>query len=272
MATNSITFFTGYPFPPLTLEDPEEMNMKDKLEDACRDGNVEYVKTCLETKKEWVMKYPKFLHDALQTGNTEIVKLLLDAGMGADHMHTDGKDYLVSALIFLSNNTSARHENKRNNQKEIIRLLIEKGANIEGMVSGDFNTLVWWDAENTTVLIQAILTGDLDLIRYIIDEAHADIEARDEYGDTPLMAAVISGEIESVKFLVKSGAKINVVNLKEETPLTLAIKDRSPELVKTLVSSGAHFDKRGKNGWTPLHIASYAPIGIATTRDTLWFQ
>jgi len=57
-------------------------------------------------------------------------------------------------------------------------------------------------------LIDAVYEGDLEKVKKLLDEGE-DVNARDDYGRTPLHYASIYGIVDVVKFLVEKGADIN---------------------------------------------------------------
>ena len=73
----------------------------------------------------------------------------------------------------------------------------------------------------------------------------ADINAKNSYGDTPLMLAAGKGNLKVVSLLVKAGADVNAKNDDGDTPLVWATYKDNPEVVSLLLKAGA--DSRIKN-------------------------
>ena len=110
---------------------------------------------------------------------------------------------------------------------EIVKLLIEKGANIE--TQGTYGQ---------TALHAASSRGDLEIIKLLIENG-ANIEAQDKYSSTALHWAVnshcsfVSSDcLEVVKFLIKKGAKVEAKNNKNETPFYIAKKKSNKKLIE----------------------------------------
>ena len=95
----------------------------------------------------------------------------------------------------------------------------------------------------------------------------------DVAGITSLMSAVISGDIDGVKFFAKSGAElVNQKNIGGATPLLLACREGNLEIVKILIDNGANINATDNEGWTPLMRAALAGkkdvVDLLMTKDT----
>ncbi len=92
-------------------------------------------------------------------------------------------------------------------------------------------------------------------------------------GITSLMSAVISGDIDGVKFFAKSGPElVNQKNIGGATPLLLACREGNLEIVKILIDNGANINVTDNEGWTPLMRAALAGkkdvVDLLMTKDT----
>ncbi len=95
----------------------------------------------------------------------------------------------------------------------------------------------------------------------------------DVAGITSLMSAVISGDIDGVKFFAKSGPDlVNQKNIGGATPLLLACREGNLEIVKILIDNGANINVTDNEGWTPLMRAALAGkkdvVDLLMTKDT----
>lgn len=87
----------------------------------------------------------------------------------------------------------------------------------------------------------------------------ANVNARDNYGGTPLHGAAVHTKTSAVvTALVKAGAKINARNEDGDTPLHHAVSHKYPGVVRALLKAEADVNARDKNGFTPLHRAAAA--------------
>lgn len=77
-------------------------------------------------------------------------------------------------------------------------------------------------------------------------------------GVTPLMDAVISNDIDGVRFFSKSSAAlINQKNIGGATALHLAARSGNFEIARILVENGANVNAPDLEGWTPLMRAAF---------------
>ena len=112
-----------------------------------------------------------------------------------------------------------------------------------------------YEEEYQEILIKSIMTQDIDVMRAIIERIGT-TEFRDKEGNTPLLYAVISGNIVPIKVLIGMGASVNVQNNNGVTPLYIATKDRNHTLAKYLLKSGASVDALTNNGKTLLMVGA----------------
>ncbi|RSN68323.1 ankyrin repeat domain-containing protein [Candidatus Korarchaeum cryptofilum] len=103
-------------------------------------------------------------------------------------------------------------------------------------------------------LLKAAARGDLEKVRELLDKC-ADVNARDEFGCTPLRHAATIGNIDIVKFLVERGADIDAKDKFGFTPLHCATSGGHLDIVKFLVERGADVNARDEDGRTSLDLA-----------------
>ncbi|KAK0716323.1 hypothetical protein B0H67DRAFT_515985, partial [Lasiosphaeris hirsuta] len=83
-----------------------------------------------------------------------------------------------------------------------------------------------------------------------------DIEAKDEYGRTPLCYAAEQGHEAVVKLLLDKGADTEAKGRDDRTPLCYAAGEGHEAVVKLLLDKGADTEAKGRNGQTPLCYAA----------------
>ncbi|KAK3538560.1 hypothetical protein QTP86_006652 [Hemibagrus guttatus] len=82
-----------------------------------------------------------------------------------------------------------------------------------------------------------------------------DICRRNKFGETHLHLAVMKGDFQSVKDIIKVGASVNLADNAGWTPLHEAVLGRNYKVAKTLIKAGARVNSVGLEGITPLHDA-----------------
>ncbi len=201
---------------------------------------------------------------AAKSGNTKVVKLLLDKGADIDvrdnHGQTplhlaalDGHTEIVKELLKHKDvNVNAKDRDGHTplhlatrGHKKVVKLLIEKGANVN--VEGNFGD---------TPLHLAIERDQIDLVKILIEKG-ANVNIFDQYDQTPLHLAVARGHAEAVKLLIEKGANVNMVHKYIKAPLYMSILENKIEMIKLLIESGANINMLDQHGHTPLHLAAY---------------
>ena len=183
----------------------------------------------------------------------------------------------------------------RNGNLDCVKVLLKYGADIEER--GDFMHIVEHDSHPVpynykccTALFIAATCGNVETLRFLVENG-GDVNAADDLGLTPLMAAVKNQFLDAVIFLIDQGADVNledssgltvlhyatevsidpssclivkqliyrganinaVTNDDKLTPLMLACKNKNVSVVNCLLQNGANVALTDNNGWTALH-------------------
>lgn len=90
---------------------------------------------------------------------------------------------------------------------------------------------------STTVIpiIMAARAGFKDIVHFLIGTG-IDINTQNEYGHTPLMAAIMGNHVDTIELLLELGAD---VNWKDGSPLKLAVSKGNKIVIKMLIDKGA---------------------------------
>jgi ankyrin repeat protein len=105
-------------------------------------------------------------------------------------------------------------------------------------------------------LIAAIRSGDDPEVESLL-RSPAEVNARDEHGNTPLHWAALANDERLVKQLLAAGADVHATNRAGATPLHYGTGD--DRIVRDLLRAGADPNARSLNGAAPLHTAAARP-------------
>jgi ankyrin repeat protein len=109
------------------------------------------------------------------------------------------------------------------------------------------------DEHGQPTIVVALLEGSFQAAHVLADSPRLKIEQTNKAGETPLMMAAFTGQIEIAKKLVARGASINKSGW---TPLHYAATKGQLEMIRYLLLSGADIDAGSPNGTTPLMMAA----------------
>jgi ankyrin repeat protein len=115
-------------------------------------------------------------------------------------------------------------------------------------------------------LVQAVKTGDVNTVRSMV-KAKADANSAEPDGTTALHWAVQNGNAEMVDLLIRAGANATAANRYGVTPLAVACTAGNAAIVERLLAAGADPNDALADGETPLMIA--ARTGSAETIKAL---
>lgn len=110
-------------------------------------------------------------------------------------------------------------------------------------------------------IFSLILDGDLNGVKEITTKEKSVINLKDKLGRTPLMEAVIKGDLNIVKALLSAGANVNIHESSGWTALHFAAQAYSYEITKILLESSAEVDAIDNQGSTPLFRSLFGSKG-----------
>jgi len=114
----------------------------------------------------------------------------------------------------------------------------------------NFRSLVGWGgvvlisavtlgASGDSRLIEAVRTGNIEAVRALLKD-HVDANAPQADGATALHWAAHRDDLTAVDLLIHAGARVNAANDLGATPLYLACTNRNAAMVKKLLAAGAN--------------------------------
>ena len=149
------------------------------------------------------VKLNRMFVDAAKKGDFEELKRLLKKGAYIEAKVKYGRSF-YNALLWAS----------KNNHFEIIKFLVEHGADINSGKNSAVNT----------PLINAVRSKRFDIVKYLVSKG-ADVNNKLIEKSTALINAVYPAEsFEIVQFLVERGADVNAMNNNGQTPLNWAAR------------------------------------------------
>ncbi|MFY7729013.1 MAG: ankyrin repeat domain-containing protein [Flavobacterium sp.] len=126
-------------------------------------------------------------------------------------------------------------------------------AELEKLAAKDKSVVNAVDANGNSMLILACYRGNTDVAKYIAGKT-TDINYKSKQG-TALMAAVMNGNVELVKFLLQKGAKADVTEESGKTALIYAVFFGKTDCAKALIAAGANKGIKDNEGKTALDYA-----------------
>ena len=175
---------------------------------------------------------------------------------------------------------NALHFAIANKQIDNLEFLLKNG--------GDINST---DSKGNSLFIWACFVGCLDCIELLLDSPQLNTEVENENGISPFLAVVLSGDVDSVNYLLKFDFNLNhednlgrnalhLACFKEDLPVIQTIVSSEPdllnrvdkqgrscifracfheniEIIEYLKEAGANLNIQDKNGVTPLMVASF---------------
>ena len=168
--------------------------------------------------------------------HAEILELLLHSGAHPEIRNHDNRSPLNQAV------------RNQSSKVKIVQMLLANGASLDSPGPG-----------GSTLLAEACQFSNVEVIQVLIN-AGANIETRSkagkishEGGYTPLMRAVLGGQLDNVSLLLKSGAKANAqTEVRGKTALLIALEERHYGAFGLLMDAGADANIGRHRGRTPL--------------------
>ena len=111
------------------------------------------------------------------------------------------------------------------------------------------------DEKGNTELILAARSGELEIVQALID-AGVDVNHQNIYGNTALIESAKRGHLETVRALIGAGADVHHQNLFRDTALILAADKGHLETVRALIDAGADVHHQNLFGDTALTYAA----------------
>jgi len=254
---------------------------------AAREGDIESARILIDAKAD-VNQITEFgwspLLVATENRNYQLGKLLIDRGANVNLVNNHG----WSPLYLATDNRNIEGGDypvpePDMDHLEFIRMLLDHGAKVNVRVlegapkshstlTRTIFTMQWFFEEGATPFVRAAQSGDIVLMKLLLDRG-ADPKIATSFGDTALTAAAGIGWVEgvthewspqqsadAVKLLLDLGLNPNVANQDGRTPLMGAAHKGRTESIQLLVDRGARLETRDK-GSRDTHIVDLSGHG-----------
>jgi ankyrin repeat protein len=195
------------------------------------------------------------LHVAANNGSAPIATLLCEANADMSSRNLDGNTPLEAAIRrghpnmvkYLLEKLSASRLNPvfdyslletavKSEHREIVRLVLDFFPSSD-VVNSMHETGVW---RKSQAIFAAAYAGKQEILQLLVTNGF-NVDDRNELGETPLQATASSGNVHAVRFLLESGADINLSSARG-TALCYAASADNAEMVSYLLTKGAVVD------------------------------
>lgn len=247
---------------------------------AAREGRTESARVLLDARADINIVDPdrhSALILALINGHLDVAALLIERGIDVNLADKVGRTALWAAVDFhtvpSSNRPAPRETDDNIGSFEIVRMLIERGANVDAAIRQQIPYRTKLDrggdsvlGAGTTPLLRAAKAADVPVIRLLLEKG-ASAKATTRNGVNPIMMAAnvaareedmtgrnkTQGEIiESIRLLLAAGGDIRGTDVQGRTAMHGAALWGLTDVVRFLHANGADLNAKDKRGLTPL--------------------
>jgi len=221
---------------------------------------------------------------AIINGHYDAAGFLLNKGADPNLADETGRTALFAAVDFntvpVSNRPAPRVIDNQISSLDLIKLLLDKGANVNAQLKKQQPYRAKLDrgqdsmlTTGSTALLRAAKAADLPAMRLLLAKG-ADAKLATRAGINPLMAAAGLGSkeedatgrfkteadaVEAIQLCLDAGVDINAANGQGQTALHAAALKGYDKVVQFLADRGANLTVKDKQGKTPLDAA----LGLA---------
>ncbi len=181
------------------------------------------------------------LNEAIYRGDVEAVQAYLDKNPRAIETADDDHFYLI-------------HHAAREGQKEILQLLLERGASIKAKTE---------NLRALKPLHLAVQSGNIQLVKFLLEKGAAinamtgyDLDDEPWQKCTPLIYAIMGGHTDIARFLIQQGAILSFKSKNIYQPLVAAIQYDQPDILQLLIEKGEDVNRPFARGLTPIFYAA----------------
>ncbi len=168
----------------------------------------------------------------------------------AQALKEDKKDRAIFLIQFMKNDINYSFENttaldfaRKFGCEEVIKKLEEEGAR----TFLDVKRL-----ERNKRLCEITRNGDLNGLKYLVENFDYDVNTADDEGRVAIMEAISSKLIDTFSYLLATGANVNAKTKDGNSLLMMACSASNESMVSTLIDNGADVNAKDENDETVL--------------------
>ncbi len=163
---------------------------------------------------------------AIREGDCDRIRALLDAGADIHHVRPGGYTAMIEAIYSLAMYDETRW-------MRLIRLLIERGANLDGVSD-----------HGESALSVASCRGRFNIVRLLLDAGANPAPLK----WNRLMLAIVTGSAEVIQEEISRGADLSERDSWTRTAWLLAVHAGDVAAAEVLLAAGADWSNRGRAG------------------------
>jgi len=217
------------------------------------------------------------IYVSLQENNISMCEININFNIITEIFTNDNLvKYLIDNTIEIKNNMNMKliHYICRFSTPELIKYIIDKGANTECYTNEGWKPIHIICRNSTPELIKYIIDKGVDLecadiygwkpihiicrystpelIKYIIDK-DVDLECSNNNGWKPIHFICRYSTSEMIKYIIDKGANTECSNNDGWKPIHFICRYSTPELIKYIIDKGVDLECSAINGWKPIH-------------------
>ncbi|XP_027200011.2 LOW QUALITY PROTEIN: uncharacterized protein LOC113794122 [Dermatophagoides pteronyssinus] len=236
-----------------------DANGESPLHFAAREGFLETVDMLLEDQADPSMlniNGENVLHIAAKESHYPIAKRLIeytietkDKKSCTELVNKPNKN--GESSVHYAANLTEKNRHYENEDRDIMRLLLENGGNVFLETIEKSETPVHYCSKSgNTNALQEIISFLPPL------DAQLACNKTAKSGWTPLFYACSRGHADTIRMLLNQNARVDIFDERGQAALHIAAEIGQEEVVEILLESNAFVNVRNKNGMTPLHLAA----------------
>jgi ankyrin repeat protein len=163
---------------------------------------------------------------AIVHNDTDMVKLLLKHNADTELPNDNGYTALAEATI--------------NGNREIVRLLLDHGANVHTVIKVSNTSMTFF---SFSALGLAAVHNIFDIVKLLVTygaDTEIPVTTKDRHQYVPIHAASKNGFVEIAEILIQAGANVNSKSSTGGTPLDFALQKNQSKTADLLIRHGAH--------------------------------